>query len=306
MATSAAPRRLDRGDVDLLHPHHRIECALCFIAAGGHRLGQHARRDLPGNAPLVFAPAARAFLPAIADDGVPVAVGLVLIVGGDLEREGFIVFEHGTAVDADTSDAGNGEVDRQHITGLAGWVVAGCTHDGAHDAVGKGLGVEAGGCLRVLIVPEANRVLGHCESFRFEAPPRPVPAPLAIGIGSPSMISSLMLRFASQRLFSGSDSPQQATIAGFKSMAAHISERPACGIAAYYGGAPSYRVLDSSPGFCDRSVRGWECVVWKTRLTSKSKSWFMRPSKNRGSLSAPTRYLLMAALKNCAVNYPSA
>ena len=56
--TSAAPRRLDRGDVDLLHAHHRIERALCFIAAGRHRLRQHARRDLPGDAPLVFAPAA--------------------------------------------------------------------------------------------------------------------------------------------------------------------------------------------------------------------------------------------------------
>jgi hypothetical protein len=62
--TSAAPRRLDRGDVDLLHAHHRIKRPLCFIAAGGQRLGQHARRDLPGNAPLVFAPAARALLAA--------------------------------------------------------------------------------------------------------------------------------------------------------------------------------------------------------------------------------------------------
>jgi hypothetical protein len=35
IATSAAPRRFDRADVDLLHPHHRIKCALCFIAAGG-------------------------------------------------------------------------------------------------------------------------------------------------------------------------------------------------------------------------------------------------------------------------------
>ncbi len=32
-ATSAAPRRLDRGDVYLLHTHHRIKCALCFITA---------------------------------------------------------------------------------------------------------------------------------------------------------------------------------------------------------------------------------------------------------------------------------
>jgi hypothetical protein len=35
IATSAAPRRLDRGDIDLLHPHHRVKCALCFIAASG-------------------------------------------------------------------------------------------------------------------------------------------------------------------------------------------------------------------------------------------------------------------------------
>jgi hypothetical protein len=28
--TSAAPRGLDRGDVDLLHAHHRIKRPLCF------------------------------------------------------------------------------------------------------------------------------------------------------------------------------------------------------------------------------------------------------------------------------------
>src|SRR5262249_4822076 len=150
------------------------ECALCFIAASGERLGQHARRDLPGNAPLVFAPAALAFLPAVADDGVPVAVGLVLIVGGDLEREGFVMFEHRAAVDTDARDAGNREFDDQHITCLAGWVVTRCTADGAHYAVGKGLGVEVGSSLSVLIVPEANRVLRHCESFRFEGSRLPV------------------------------------------------------------------------------------------------------------------------------------
>jgi hypothetical protein len=82
-AVSAAPHRFDRGNVDLLHAHHRIERALCFIAAGGERLGQHARRDLPGDAPFDFAPAARALLAAIAVDGVPIAVGLLLIVGGN-------------------------------------------------------------------------------------------------------------------------------------------------------------------------------------------------------------------------------
>src|SRR5882724_7731888 len=77
---SAAARRLDCSDVYLLHGHHRTKRALCLIAAGRHRLGQHTRRDLPRNAPLVFAPAARALLAAISDDGVPIAIGLGLIV----------------------------------------------------------------------------------------------------------------------------------------------------------------------------------------------------------------------------------
>src|SRR5436305_4745603 len=95
MGASAPTRCLDRGDVDLLHAHHRTKRALCLIAAGRHRLHQHARRDLPGDAPLVFAPAARTFLAAIADDGVPVAVGLLLIVRGDLEREGSLCLNTG-------------------------------------------------------------------------------------------------------------------------------------------------------------------------------------------------------------------
>ena len=37
MKISAAPRRFDRGNVDFLHAHHGLECALCFIAAGRHR-----------------------------------------------------------------------------------------------------------------------------------------------------------------------------------------------------------------------------------------------------------------------------
>src|SRR5258705_7136143 len=110
---SAAPRGLDRGDVDLLHFHHRVECSLCFSAADRQRLGQHAWRDLPGDAPFVLAPAALALLATIANDGVPVSVGLLLIVGGDLEREGFVMFERRTAVEPDTRDTGNYEFDCQ-------------------------------------------------------------------------------------------------------------------------------------------------------------------------------------------------
>src|SRR6266849_5713642 len=139
---SAAPRRLDYGDVDLRHAHHRI-----------------------------FAPAARALLAAIADDSVPIAVGLGLIVSGELEREGFVMSERGTAVEADTRDAGNFEFDCQHISLLAEWVVTGCTVDGTHRAVGKGLGIKASSGLGIFIVPETNRVLCHCMSFRFHGGP---------------------------------------------------------------------------------------------------------------------------------------
>src|SRR6185369_6070671 len=134
-------------------------------AAGRQRLCQHARRDLPGDAPLVLAPAARALLASIADNGIPVAVGLLLIIGGDLKRESLVMLERGTAVEAKTRDARDSEFYCQHVALLAGGEVAGCTEDGAHGAVGKGFGIEAGGSLGVLVVPQANRVLGHCLSF---------------------------------------------------------------------------------------------------------------------------------------------
>ena len=94
----AAPSRLDRGHVNFLHIHHRSKRAFCFNTAGSQRLGQRTWRDLPGDAPFVLAPTARTFLAAITDDGVPVAVGLLLIVSGDLEREGFAMFKRGPAV----------------------------------------------------------------------------------------------------------------------------------------------------------------------------------------------------------------
>jgi hypothetical protein len=52
-----------------------------------------ARGDLPGEAPAVLAPTAHTFLAAIADDRVPVAIRLFLIVRHDLKGKGFA--EHG-------------------------------------------------------------------------------------------------------------------------------------------------------------------------------------------------------------------
>src|SRR6185312_14305798 len=159
--TLAAARPLDSGDVDLSHVHHSVKRALCLSATSCHCFGQHPRRDLPRHTPFVFAPAARAFLAAIIDDGVPIAIRLSLIVSGDLERKGFIMFERWTAVEADTGDAGNLELDHQHVSLLARRKVTGCTMDGTHRAVGKGFGIKSSSGLGILVVPEANCVLCH-------------------------------------------------------------------------------------------------------------------------------------------------
>src|SRR6187401_1124935 len=122
-ATSAPPRCLDGGDVDLLHRHHRGEGTLCLRATSCKRVGEHARGDLPGEAPTVLAPAARAFLAAIADDRVPVAVRLFLVVRRDLEGKGLAVPERRAAVETETGNAQNGELHRQHIALFSARVV---------------------------------------------------------------------------------------------------------------------------------------------------------------------------------------
>src|SRR5437660_8753022 len=113
-------RCLDRGDVDLLHSHHRLERALggCPILTG-RRFQECTRGDLPGQAPSVLAPPARAFGSAVADDRIPVTIALGLVLGDDLEREGFAVFESGAAVQAETGYAQHRELDRQHLSLLA-------------------------------------------------------------------------------------------------------------------------------------------------------------------------------------------
>src|SRR3954454_403040 len=115
VSTSAPPRCLDGGNVDLLHRHHRLEGTFCLIAAGRQRIGQRARCDLPGEAPAVLAPTAGAFFPAIANDRVPVAIRLFLTVRRDLEGKGLAVLELRAAVQPETGNAHNSELHRQDI-----------------------------------------------------------------------------------------------------------------------------------------------------------------------------------------------
>src|SRR5258706_11562671 len=141
--SSAASRRLDGGDVDLLHRHHRLEGALGLSATGRQRLGQHARGDLPGEAPAVLAPTARAFLAAIADNRIPVAVRLRLIVRGDLKGERLAVLERLAAVETEAGNADDDELHRHNIAGLAARVVARRLVDSGHFTIRKGGGVES-------------------------------------------------------------------------------------------------------------------------------------------------------------------
>jgi len=88
IATSTAARRFDCSDVDLFHLHHRIERALGGSGIGiGYRSRQRQRRNLPGQAPFVLAPAAGTLFAAVADDGVPVTIRFGLVSGCDLKRE---------------------------------------------------------------------------------------------------------------------------------------------------------------------------------------------------------------------------
>ena len=74
---SASPCRLDRGDVDLLHVHHRLEGALGRrLILAGNCFHEHPRGDLPGQAPPVLAPAALACDSPVLDDRIPVPIRL--------------------------------------------------------------------------------------------------------------------------------------------------------------------------------------------------------------------------------------
>ena len=118
-----------------------------------------ARGDLPGEAPAVLAPTALAFRAAIADDRVPVTVRLFLILRRDLEGKGLSVPERRAAVETETENAQDGELNRQHIALLAARIVTGSLVNSGYFTIRKGDGVEARRLMRVPVEPEADRVL---------------------------------------------------------------------------------------------------------------------------------------------------
>src|SRR5262245_42684926 len=94
-----------------------------------------------------------------------IAFRLFLIFSRNLERECFVMHEHGTAIEAETRYAQDREFDRQLVALFSAWIVARGLVHGADRAVGKGCSIKAGSSLSVFVVPQANCVLGHCLAF---------------------------------------------------------------------------------------------------------------------------------------------
>lgn len=96
----APARRLYGGDIYLAHLHHGLEGAPGGLGVGiRDRLGEGQGGDLPGDTPLVLAPAALARLTTVIYDGVPIAIRLGLGLRCDLEREGPAVADPGAAIE---------------------------------------------------------------------------------------------------------------------------------------------------------------------------------------------------------------
>ena len=88
--------------------------------------------------------AGRRSLPAIAGDGIPVAVGFGLVFGHHHEADAFVGLEHVAAVEAGKRAAADGEFHRQRIALFPAGEIGWRAKDRAHGAVGEGIGVEAG------------------------------------------------------------------------------------------------------------------------------------------------------------------
>src|SRR5262249_42988565 len=69
------------------------------------------------------------------------------------------VLERRAAVETETGNAQDSELHRQHITLLAAWIVTGRIVNSGYFTVRKGGGIEARRLKRVLVEPEADRVL---------------------------------------------------------------------------------------------------------------------------------------------------
>src|SRR5262249_30347403 len=95
------------------------------------------------------------------DNRIPVTIGLSLILGDNLKRESFAVFEGGAPVEAEAGYFQHRKLDCQHLSLLAVRVIARGAVDRGYGAVWKSLGVEPSGFFCCAVVPKANYVFRH-------------------------------------------------------------------------------------------------------------------------------------------------
>src|SRR6476646_783831 len=155
----------DRGDIDFSHCHHRLERALRGRTIRiGRCFHQHARRDLPSQAPFVFAPSACALGTSISDNRVPVTIGLGLILGEDLKRKRFTVLESRAAIQPEAGHSHHRKLNSEHLPLFASRVVAGCAVNGCYGTVRKRFGVEPRRLFCCPVIPKTNHILSHLVS----------------------------------------------------------------------------------------------------------------------------------------------
>src|SRR5438270_12445571 len=151
-------RSVECGDVGLVHRHHRLEGTLAPFARRAGQLQQPLRGDLPGIAPLVLAPATHALFAATFGNGVPIAVGLFLIVGQDHEAHGLVRLEVRAAVEPDEGLAKHSELNRQLFAPVAPGKIGGGVMRRTDAAVREDGGVEFSGLPSLAFVePQASR-----------------------------------------------------------------------------------------------------------------------------------------------------
>src|SRR5205823_7495292 len=95
----------------------------------------------------------------MADDRVPVAVCLFLILRRYLKGKGLAVPERRAAVEPQTGNAHDGELHRQHIALLAARIVTRSHVNSGYFTIRKGDRIETRRLLRVFVEPQADCVL---------------------------------------------------------------------------------------------------------------------------------------------------
>ena len=147
-------------DINLPHRQHRLKGPFRLVAASSQRVDEHTRSDLPRHTPSVLAPAALALLATVVNDGIPVAVGLLLRVGRDLEGERLTLWKLRATVEAHAGNAEHREVHGDDVTFFATRIVRRRRLHARDVGVGKGLRVETGRVLGIVVEPDTDHVFG--------------------------------------------------------------------------------------------------------------------------------------------------